>query len=132
MSKDLEIVHVPNVSDFLERNKVPIAPAIRANGFLFLSGAPPIDPETGELVRGDITVQTHTVMRHIAAILKASDSSFDKVVKVTIYCSNSAYFRAVNEVYVQYFGAHKPTRTFVTVASWPMEFDIEIECQAVA
>ncbi|MDK3018757.1 Rid family detoxifying hydrolase [Pseudodonghicola flavimaris] len=132
MSDDLEMIRVPNISDFLEGNKVPISPAIRANGFLFISGAPPIDPETGELVRGDIATQTDVVMRHIGAILKASDSSFDKVVKVTIYCTNSAYFRIVNEVYMKYFGDHKPTRTFVTVASWPMEFDIEIECMAVA
>lgn len=132
MSDDLEMIRVPNISDFLEGNKVPISPAIRANGFLFISGAPPIDPDTGELVRGDIATQTDVVMRHIGAILKASDSSFDKVVKVTIYCTNSAYFRIVNEVYMKYFGDHKPTRTFVTVASWPMEFDIEIECMAVA
>lgn len=129
---DLEIIRVPNVSDFLEKNKVPISPAIRAGGFLFISGAPPIDPDTGELVRGDIATQTDVVMRHIAAVLKAADSSFDKVVKVTIYCTNSAYFRIVNEVYMKYFGDHHPTRTFVTVASWPMEFDIEIECVAVA
>lgn len=132
MSSDLEIVRVPNISDFLEKAKVPISPAIRAGGFLFLSGAPPIDPDTGELVKGDITTQTHVVLRHIGAVLAASGSSFDKVVKATIYCSNSAYFRAVNEVYIQYFKDHHPTRTFVTVASWPMEFDIEIECMAVA
>lgn len=128
---DLEIIRVPNISDFLESNKVPISPAIRANGFLFISGAPPIDPDTGELVRGDIATQTDVVLRHIGAVLKASDSSFDKVIKVTIYCSNSAYFRIVNEVYSRYFVNHHPTRTFVTVASWPMEFDIEIECMAV-
>jgi 2-iminobutanoate/2-iminopropanoate deaminase len=129
---DLEVIRVPNISDFLETNKVPISPAIRANGFLFISGAPPIDPDTGELVRGDIATQTDVVLRHIGAILKAADSSFDKVVKVTIYCTNSAYFRIVNEVYSKYFVDHHPTRTFVTVASWPMEFDIEIECMAVA
>lgn len=132
MNEPIESVYVPNISEFLADNKVPISPAIRANGFLFLSGAPPIDPVTGALVRGDITVQTEAVMRHIEAILGASGSSFDKVVKTTIYCSNAAYFRAVNEVYVKYFKAPFPTRTFVTVASWPMEFDIEIECMAVA
>ncbi len=132
MSDDFEAIRVPNISDFLESNKVPISPAIRANGFLFISGAPPIDPETGELVRGDIATQTEVVRRHIGAILAASDSSFDKVVKTTIYCTNSAYFRIVNEVYMKYFKAPFPTRTFVTVASWPMEFDIEIECMAVA
>ena len=132
MDAEIKPVRVPNISDFLEKNNVPISPAIRANGFLFISGAPPIDPDTGELVRGDIATQTEVVMRHIAAILAAAGSSFDKVVKVTIYCSNSAYFKTVNEVYMKYFVNHHPTRTFVTVASWPMEFDIEIECMAVA
>lgn len=129
---DIEKIRVPNVSDFLEANKVPISPAIRAGGFLFLSGAPPIDPDTGLLVKGDITTQTDVVLRHIGAVLAAAGSSFDRVVKVTIFCSNSAYFKAVNEVYVKYFKDHHPTRTFVTVASWPMEFDIEIECTALA
>lgn len=132
MSDGIEKIYVPNVSEFLAKNKVPISPAIRAGGFIFVSGAPPIDPDTGELVKGDISVQTDVVMRHIEAVLKAAGSSLDRVVKTTIYCANSAYFRAVNEVYVKYFGDHHPTRTFVTVASWPMEFDIEIECQALA
>lgn len=132
MTTGLESIYVPNISEFLERNNVPIAPAIRANGFLFLSGAPPIDPDTGELVKGDVATQTDVIMRQIRATLTAAGSSFDKVVKVNIYCANSAYFRVINEIYVKYFGDHKPTRTFVTVASWPMEFDVEIECQALA
>jgi reactive intermediate/imine deaminase len=132
MTAGFETIYVPNISEFLERNNVPIAPAIRANGFLFLSGAPPIDPDTGELVKGDVVTQTEVIMRQIQATLKAGGSSLDKVIKVTVYCSNSAYFKVINEVYVKYFGDHKPTRTFVTVASWPMEFDVEIECQAIA
>jgi 2-iminobutanoate/2-iminopropanoate deaminase len=132
MTTELETIYVPNISEFLERNKVPIAPVIRAGGFLFLSGAPPIDPDTGELVRGDVSVQTEVIMRYIAAALKAAGSSMDKVVKVTVYCANSAYFRVINEIYIKHFGDHKPTRTFVTVGSWPMEFDVEIECQALA
>lgn len=132
MTAACETIYVPNISEFLERNKVPIAPAIRANGFLFVSGAPPIDPDTGELVKGDVTVQTEVIMRYIDAVLKAAGSSKDKVVKATVYCANSAHFRAINEVYMRYFGDHKPTRTFVTVGSWPMEFDVEIECQALA
>ena len=59
-------------------------------------------------------------------------TSFDKVVKVTIYAANSAHFRMINEVYAKYFKTHYPTRTFVTVGSWPMEFDVEIECMALA
>lgn len=134
MSNVPEVVHVPGISDFLTRHRVPISPAIKANGFVFISGAPPIDPDTGELVRGDIVAQTRMVMKYLERVLAACGSSFDKVVKVTIYASNSAYFRLINEVYETYFpaGSHYPARTFVTVASWPMEFDIEIECTALA
>jgi 2-iminobutanoate/2-iminopropanoate deaminase len=132
MTTAVEPVYVKNISEFLERNKVPIAPAIKANGFVFISGAPPIDPDTGELVRGDVTTQTEVIMRYLERVLTAAGSSFDKVAKVTIYASNSAHFRIVNEVYAKYFKSHYPTRTFVTVGSWPMEFDIEIECMAVA
>lgn len=132
MTSAVEPIYVKNISEFLERNKVPISPAIKANGFLFISGAPPIDPDTGELVRGDVTKQTEVIMRYLEQVLTSAGSSFDKVVKVTIYASNSAHFRMINEVYAKYFTTHYPTRTFVTVGSWPMEFDVEIECMAVA
>ena len=56
----------------------------------------------------------------------------DKVLKVTVYASNSAYFSTINKVYARYFSDDPPARTFVTVGSWPMEFDIEIECVALA
>lgn len=132
MTSAVEPIYVKNISEFLERNKVPISPVIKANGFLFISGAPPIDPDTGELVRGDVTKQTEVIMRYLEQVLTSAGSSFDKVVKVTIYASNSAHFRMINEVYAKYFTTHYPTRTFVTVGSWPMEFDVEIECMAVA
>ena len=65
------------------------------------------------------------------AALEAAGSTLDQVLKVTVYASNSAYFATINEVYAGYFGENPPARTFVTVASWPMEFDVEIECIAV-
>jgi len=132
MTSEVTPVYVKNISEFLERNKVPISPAVKANGFLFISGAPPIDPDTGELVRGDVTTQTEVIMRYLERVLQEAGSSFDKVVKVTIYAANSAHFRMINEVYAKYFKTNFPTRTFVTVGSWPMEFDVEIECMAVA
>ena len=128
----MDEVYVPKISEFLTANKVPISPAIKANGFVFVSGAPPIDPDTGELVKGDITTQTEVVIRYLERTLEAAGSSLAKVVKVTIYAANSAHFRAVNEVYARHFKQPFPARTFVTVGSWPMEFDIEIECIALA
>jgi 2-iminobutanoate/2-iminopropanoate deaminase len=132
MADGIEAIYVKNISEFLERNKVPIVPAIKANGFVFVSGAPPIDPDTGVLARGDVMQQTEVIMRYLERVLTAAGTSFDKVVKVTIYAANSAHFRMINEVYAKYFKSHYPTRTFVTVGSWPMEFDVEIECTALA
>ena len=130
MSK--QIVHVPGISDALAKHNVPISAAVKANGFVFVSGAPPIDPATGKLVSGNIEEQTEAVMRYLEKVLAASGSSFDKVVKVTVFAANAAYFARINDIYRKYFPKDPPARTFVTVGSWPMEFDIEIECIAVA
>lgn len=128
----MEAVYVKNISEFLQQHAVPISPVIKANGFVFVSGAPPIDPDTGQLVKGDVSAQTDVVLRHMQRCLEAAGSSLSKVVKVTVYAANSGHFRAINEVYARYFKAPYPTRTFVTVGSWPMEFDVEIECMALA
>ena len=85
-----------------------------------------------EFVRGDIARQTEVCLDHVKASLEAAGSSLDKVLKMTVYASNSAYYGSINEVYARYFDENPPARTFVTVASWPMEFDIEIECIALA
>ena len=63
--------------------------------------------------------------------MKAAGSSLDKVVKVTIFCTNVAYFSAINEIYREYFAEDPPARSFVNVGSWPIPFDIEIECVAL-
>jgi len=127
-----EVVRVPGISQALEKAGVPLSAAIKAGDFVFVSGTPPIDLETGSLVSGDITKQTETCLDGLKASLEAAGSSLAKVVKVTIYASNSAYYGTINKVYARYFPKEPPARTFVTVASWPMEFDIEIDCTAIA
>lgn len=127
-----EVVNVPGISEGLVKAKVPISPAIRANGFVFVSGMPPMDPKTGAIVRGDIQTQTEAALATVRHVLEAAGSSMEKVVSVRVYCTNAAYFPRINEIYRRHFPADPPTRTFVTVGSWPLEFDIEIECVALA
>lgn len=126
-----QCVFVPGMSEALKEAKVPISPAVKANGFVFVSGLPPIDPKTGKVVNGDIARQTRLSLRNVQRALRAAGSSLDRVVKVNVYISNSAYFNTVNEEYRKFFPENPPARTFVTVGSWPWEFDIEIECTAL-
>ena len=126
-----KIVRVPGMSEALERGNVPLSPAVKAGGFVFVSGSPPLDLKTGRIVSGDIVKQTEASLETVKATLEAAGSSLEKVVKVTLYASNSAYYATINKVYARYFPHDPPARTFVTVGSWPMEFDIEIECIAL-
>ena len=127
-----EVIEVLGLSEALKAAKVPLSPAIKANGFVFVSGTPPLDRKTGKIIRGDIVQQTELVMDNLRAILAEAGSSLEKVCKVTIFIANSAYYETVNEVYGRYFPTEPPARTFATVGSWPWEFDIEIECTALA
>ena len=126
-----ECVHVPGMSEALRKAQVPLSPAVKANGFVFVSGLPPLDARTGKIVNGDIRRQTRLSLRNVQRALRAAGSSLDRVVKATIYISNAAYFETVNDEYRKFFPENPPARTFVAVGSWPWEFDIEIECTAL-
>src|SRR5579862_6830641 len=94
----------------------PYSQAIVAGGFVFLSGQIPLDPATGTLVGGDITAQTHRVMKNLDAILRAAGVSFNTVVKTTVYLADMSEFAAMNAVYGEYFPAPAPARATVQVA----------------
>ena len=108
----------------------PFSPAVKANGFIFLSGQVGTD-STGKLVSGGIQAETRQTMANIRDVLTRSGSSMDKVVKCTVYITNAAYFDDVNDVYRRYFRRNPPARVFCTVGSWPKKFDVEIDCIAV-
>lgn len=105
---------------------------MRADSFVFISATPSVDMVTGEMVHGDIETQTDASLKALKHCLEAAGTSLEKVVMVRIYAVNSGFYNVINRVYAKYFAANPPARSFVPVASWPMEFDIEIECVAVA
>ena len=105
----------------------PYSQAVRANGFIFLSGQIPLDPATGEMVQGDVGVQTKRVMHNLEAVLAAAGSSFDKVVRCTIYLTDLADFSKVNEVYGSFFPSAPPARATVQVAALPRGARVEID-----
>lgn len=110
----------------------PYSQAIKANGFVFTAGQIPIDPETRQLVEGDIRVQTERVMQNLAAILDAAGSSLAKVVKTTCFLVNLDDFAAFNEVYARYFTADPPGRSTVQVSRLPLGALVEVDCIALA
>lgn len=110
----------------------PYSQAVKAGGLLFLSGQIPLDPATGTLRQGDITVQTELVMENIGAVLAAAGLGFDDVVKSTIFLTDLANFAVVNEIYGRRFGAEPPARSTVEVKGLPRGAGVEIEVIALA
>jgi len=110
----------------------PYSQAVRANGFIFLSGQVPLDPATGELVRGTIEEEAGRVLRNIGAVLEAAGSGFDKVVRTTVFLADLSDFAAVNAVYAREFGDARPARSTVQVAALPRGARIEIDVIALA
>lgn len=109
----------------------PYSQAIRANGFIFVSGQIPVQPSTGQVVAKDIRTQTHQVIENISAILKAAGSGIDRVVKTTVFLSNLDDFSRFNRIYEEYFMEAKPARATVQVARLPKEVLLEIEAIAI-
>jgi 2-iminobutanoate/2-iminopropanoate deaminase len=108
----------------------PYSQALRAGGFLFTAGQVGFDPATGELVDGGIAEQTRQVLQNIRAILEAGGSGLAQVVKTTVFLVDMADFGAMNEVYAEAFGAHRPARSTVAVAALPRGARVEIEAVA--
>jgi 2-iminobutanoate/2-iminopropanoate deaminase len=110
----------------------PYSQAIRANGFIFLSGQIPLDAVSQQVITGDITAQTSRVLTNIQGILEASGSSLAKVVKTTVFLKSMAEFGAMNDVYAKYFAKNPPARSTVEVARLPKDVSVEIEVIALA
>jgi 2-iminobutanoate/2-iminopropanoate deaminase len=110
----------------------PFSQAIRANGFLFVSGQVPVDPATRQVVAGDFRAQAERVFANLAAILEADGSSFDRVVRVGVFLQDMDDFARLNEIYSEYFRSDPPARTTVQAARLPKDVLIEIDVIALA
>ena len=105
--------------------------AVEKNGTLFISGQVPIDPSTGKFVEGGIEEQTLQVMKNIGAILEAAGYNYSDVVKSTCFLSDVANFKAMNDVYGQFYPENKPARSAFAVKDLPLGALIEIETIAM-
>jgi 2-iminobutanoate/2-iminopropanoate deaminase len=109
----------------------PYSQGIIANGFVFCSGQIPIDPATGELNTGAIEEQTRQVLKNVGAVLEAAGSSYDDVVKCTVFLQDMNDFAKMNAVYAEFFKAPSPARAAVQVARLPRDVKVEIEAIAL-
>jgi 2-iminobutanoate/2-iminopropanoate deaminase len=109
----------------------PYSQAIRTGDFVFTAGQVALDPATGVLVDGGIEVQTRRVLANLKAVLEASGSGMDKIVKTTVFMINLGDFNKMNAVYAEFFPNRPPARSTVQVVALPKGAEVEIECVAL-
>jgi 2-iminobutanoate/2-iminopropanoate deaminase len=110
----------------------PYSQAVKANGFVFISGQVALNPATGQLVEGGIAQQTERVLENLRGIVEASGSSMHKAVKVSVFLKDMNDFAAMNEVYARFFPSAPPARSTVEVSRLPKDVRIEIDLIALA
>jgi 2-iminobutanoate/2-iminopropanoate deaminase len=109
----------------------PYSQAVKANGFVFVSGQVAIDPATQQVIDGDVAAQTDRVLRNVSEILEAAGSGLGKVVRSGVFLKNMEDFAAMNGVYGKYFSTAPPARTTVEVARLPKDVLVEIDVIAL-
>ena len=110
----------------------PYSQAIRANGFVFVSGQVAIDPATQQVISGAVAPQTEQVLKNVSSILAAAGSGLEKVVRTTVFLKDMGDFAAMNEVYARHFKSNPPARSTVEAARLPRDVQVEIDVIALA
>ncbi len=126
-----EVIRVEPLSSYLDAWKAPASVVTRHGDTVYVSGLPPFDPETGQVIDAPIERQTELVLDQLKLCLETAGSSLQNVMKCNVYCTSVEKFAAINAVYARYFPKDPPARIFVCMSAWPGHFDIEIDCIAV-
>jgi len=108
----------------------PYSPAVRAGDFIYVSGQGPVDPVTDKLSQGDIRHQTRVTLENIRTILAACGATLTDVVKCSVFLRDASEFKAMNEVYAEFFPAERPARTTIEAKFHTAEMLVEIDCVA--
>ena len=125
-----ETIRVEPLSTYLENWKAPTSAVTRLGDSIYVSGFPPFDLQTGEVVQTSIERQTEIILEQMKLCLETAGSSLENVLKCHVYCTSVEMFPQVNAVYARYFPNNPPARTFVNVLAWPGPFNVEIDCVA--
>lgn len=126
-----QIVEVPVVSEAIRRLGSPTSALVRSGNFITTCGMPPVDLQTGDIVKGDIAAQTRASLEALRVTLAEVGAGFEDVIKTTVYVTDGSMMGTVNEIYREYFRDGFPARTAAAIKPWSLPFDIEIECLAV-
>jgi len=110
----------------------PFSQGVRDGDRIFVSGQGPIDPESGEIIDGDVQDETRRTLENVDAVLGAAGASLDDVVKTTVFVRDMDNYDAINEVYAEHFSEPYPARSAVEVADLPVDIEVEIEVIASA
>ena len=124
-----ETIEIPVISEAIRKLGAPTSALTRVDGLLYTCGMPPLDLTTGEIVKGDLTVQTRACMEALSFTLRHAGSSLDNVFKSLVFITDNDFAADMNAVYREYFPAGFPARSCVAIRPWA-HFDIEIECIA--
>lgn len=122
----MQSIHTPDAPAAIG----PYSQAVRLGDLVFTAGQIPLDPDTMEVLQGDVAAQTERVLKNLAAILEVAGASLGSVLKTTVYLADMDEFAAMNEVYGRHFGDHRPARSTVEVARLPK--DVRLEIDAIA